>query len=181
MSQVKAKRYHDISCGHRVVGHENKCAFLHGHNYRIHFTVMAEKMEKMLFGKPYDPPVEDNGLDEIGRVLDFSVIKERLCMWLEDNWDHKFLHWEEDYLVKRLKKGIDDLADIQPAPEEEDIFFSSLVSVPFNPTAENMAKYLVEVIGPEVLDGTGCVLEKVMIDETRKCSAEFNMGGPSWD
>ena len=163
MSQVKAKRYHDISCGHRVVGHENKCAFLHGHNYRIHFTVVAAQ------------------LDPIGRVLDFSSIKERLCMWLEDNWDHKFLHWEEDYLVKRLKKGIDDLADIQPAPEEEDIFFSSLVSVPFNPTAENMAKYLVEVIGPEVLDGTGCVLEKVMIDETRKCSAEFNMGGPSWD
>lgn len=27
--------YHDISCGHRVYGHESKCAHLHGHNYRI--------------------------------------------------------------------------------------------------------------------------------------------------
>src|SRR5690606_40371968 len=54
---ILAERYHDISCGHRVVGHEGKCRFLHGHNYRIHFTVAADQ------------------LDEIGRVVDFSVIK----------------------------------------------------------------------------------------------------------
>ena len=74
----QAKRYHDISCGHRVFQHESKCAHLHGHNYRVHFTCEAEE------------------LDNIGRVIDFSDMKSRLCMWLEDNWDHKTLIWEND-------------------------------------------------------------------------------------
>ena len=36
-----AERYHDISCGHRVVGHESKCRWMHGHNYRFHFKCEA--------------------------------------------------------------------------------------------------------------------------------------------
>ena len=80
----QAKRYHDISCGHRVYQHESKCAHLHGHNYRVHFTCEAEE------------------LDNIGRVIDFSDMKSRLCMWLEDNWDHKTLIWENDPWAKVL-------------------------------------------------------------------------------
>ena len=80
-----ATRYHDISCGHRVVGHENKCRHIHGHNYRITFTCQGD-------------------LDSVGRVLDFSEIKSRLCMWVEDNWDHKFLAWEEDELLHRIRR-----------------------------------------------------------------------------
>lgn len=105
---ITAERYHDISCGHRVVGHEGKCRFLHGHNYRIHFEIQAES------------------LDTVGRVIDFSVIKEKLCMWLEEHYDHKFLIWQEDPLLKDLQKIADE----------------SLVIVPYNPTAENIAKYL---------------------------------------
>ena len=37
-----AARYHDFSAGHKVTGHENKCAHLHGHNYRVHFTIQSE-------------------------------------------------------------------------------------------------------------------------------------------
>lgn len=135
----KAHRYHDISCGHRVHGHESKCAHLHGHNYRVHFTVQADK------------------LDEIGRIMDFSVIKSRLCMWLEDNWDHKFLIWEKDPWSRYV-------LELDPG---------GTVIVPFNPTAENMAQFLVEVIGPSELAGTGVVLINVMVEETMKCCASF--------
>jgi 6-pyruvoyltetrahydropterin/6-carboxytetrahydropterin synthase len=79
-------RYHDISCGHRVHGHESKCANLHGHNYRIIFTCRAPK------------------LDKLGRVIDFSVIKSWLCQWLEENWDHKFLVWERDPMGPVLRE-----------------------------------------------------------------------------
>ena len=37
-------RYHDISVGHRICGHESHCARLHGHNYRIHFTCTADEL-----------------------------------------------------------------------------------------------------------------------------------------
>lgn len=138
--QIRATRYHDISAGHRVFGHESKCRHLHGHNYRIHFEVRADN------------------LDAVGRVMDFSVIKTRLCMWLEDNWDHKFLLFDEDTAIRELVVFIDDI-----------------VPLPFNPTAENMAKYLVQVIGPKQLEGTGCTLVKCIVEETRKCSASFEI------
>lgn len=149
-----ANRYHDISAGHRVVGHEGKCVGLHGHNYRIHFECAVPE------------------LDLVGRVIDFSVIKTKLCMWLEDTWDHNMVLWDQDPLLvlwdRAMRKGeglaiyeIDAMNQVQ----------KSIVEVPFNPTAENMAKYLLEVIGPQQLIGTGVTLMKVTIDETRKCSA----------
>lgn len=150
------RRYHDISAGHRVVGHEGKCKGLHGHNYRIHFECQAEK------------------LDDIGRVIDFSVIKEKLCMWLEDNWDHKMLLWEDDPLLAVFRQIPNAcLNDQLPALPNEDGFAlqESIKEVPFNPTAENMATYLLEVIGPRQLAGTGVRLITAHISETIKCSA----------
>lgn len=144
---ISVDRYHDISCGHRVVGHEGKCRFLHGHNYRIHFTCEC-------------PP----GLDEVGRVIDFGVIKSRLCMWLEDNWDHKFLAWEQDRMLTNLTGAATSGGQIEALLE-------SFVWVPFNPTAENMAEHLLKVVGPKQLEGTDVILTIVRVEETRKCSA----------
>lgn len=136
---ITAVRYHDFCAGHRVVGHENKCRHLHGHNYRVTFHVTAV-------------------LDQVGRVLDFSVIKARLCDWLEEHWDHRMVLWEEDPLIGGGRSIPIELAD-------------SLRVVPFNPTAENMATYLLEVVGPGQLLGTGARLVQVDVEETRKCSA----------
>lgn len=147
----QAKRYHDISCGHRVVGHENKCRYLHGHNYRIHFICESDK------------------LDNLGRVIDFGEIKSRLCFWLEDNWDHKFLAWESDRLMRELFAGSD---------EDNRLLNASVIFVPFNPTAENMAQYLVEVIGPRQLEGTGIKLVECTVDETQKCSGSYKIINP---
>lgn len=135
-----AHRYHDISCGHRVFGHENKCAHLHGHNYRVHFECAAN-------------------LDQIGRVIDFSVMKTRLCEWVERYYDHKFLLWEEDPIVEPMRAVDRD----------------GVVVVPYNPTAENIAEHLVRVIGPRQLEGTGVVLVRCVVEETRKCSASFTL------
>ena len=134
---ITIERYHDISCGHRVVNHESRCKNLHGHNYRIHFAVTAGE------------------LDPLGRVLDFSVVKKTLCAWLEEHWDHKYLLWTEDPLLPQLRAL---------SPE-------SIAPVPFNPTAENMALYLLREVGPRLLEPHRCTLVQVRVEETRKCSA----------
>jgi 6-pyruvoyltetrahydropterin/6-carboxytetrahydropterin synthase len=152
-----AERYHDISCGHRVVGHEGKCRFLHGHNYRIHFSCIAASRQ----------------LDLVGRVVDFGVIKERLCMWLENHWDHKFLIWEKDPLRPQFEGETDLQHSTGLFAYAEMRRELGIVTVPFNPTAENMAEYLVNVIGPQQLQGTGIILLEVRIEETRKCSASY--------
>ncbi len=149
-------RYHDISCGHRVAGHESKCSHLHGHNYRIHFHVQPAHLQQ--------PPdgTYSRGLDNLGRVIDFSVVKSELCMWLEDNWDHKLLLWEEDPMLQvLLKTGVKEVVD-------------SIVVVDFNPTAENMANHLIK-LGNEKLYDKGLVVQQVVVEETRKCSVISTM------
>lgn len=154
---IKACRYHDISVGHRVVGHEGKCQHLHGHNYRIHFEI------------------EGQALDAIGRVLDFSVIKEKLCMWLEEHWDHKFLAWDNDPVFEMVLGAVDRYDEAGFWRGEHLILQESVVLTSFNPTAENMAEFLLKEIGPVQLSGTGCTLTSVTIEETRKCSVTCHL------
>lgn len=157
------ERYHDISVGHRVHGHESKCAHLHGHNYRITFTCAAAPVEqpaRRYLGQPDNLAAGAGELDNLGRVIDFSVVKKELCMWLEEKWDHKFLLWNLDPLLDSLLQ-LDKLG---------------VVPVPFNPTAENMAEFLVNVVGPMQLRGTGVVLVSCKVEETRKCSATYTAG-----
>lgn len=130
-------RYHDFSYGHRVYGHEGQCAHLHGHNGRVHFTCIGGK------------------LDSVGRVIDFGVVKSTLCQWLEDNWDHKMLLWDQDPWYAQL-------IDID----------KTIVGLGFNPTAEHLAEYLLGFVGPMMLEGTGVQLVHVKFEETRKCAAE---------
>ncbi len=172
MNKYTADRYHDLSVGHRVVGHEGKCRHLHGHNYRIHFKCASEgiipKPPKVIRDFGMCTPIQVQELDTVGRVIDFGVIKEKLCMWLEENWDHKFLAWEQDPLIKAMDTFV--LCDTD---QDASILEESFVYVPFNPTAENMAEYLVNVIGPQQLLGTGVYLKSVVIEETRKCSVTY--------
>lgn len=158
MSKITVTRYHDFCYGHRVVGHESCCRHLHGHNGRIHFTCEAEQ------------------LDSIGRVIDFSVIKEKLCMWLENNWDHKTLLWGGDDLLQLLplSNTISSLGYMRSRNAQQ-ILQDSFVIVPFNPTAENMAQYLIEVICPQQLAGTGITVTTIKVEETRKCSASVSI------
>ena len=139
MGKSTAFRYHDISTGHRVCGHESKCAHLHGHNYRIWFYC-------------------EGSLDNLGRVIDFGVIKERLCMWVEEHWDHRMLIFHGDPWKDTLR-----------------FLDNHVILTDFNPTAENMAEYLVNVLGPRQLYGTGVVLTKVVIEETAKCHASYEL------
>lgn len=130
-----AHRFHEFSYGHRVVGQGGKCEHLHGHNGVVTFHCAAD------------------GLDQVGRVIDFSCIKTTLCTWLEANWDHRFLVWEKD-----------EWRDILVKLDEK------VVVVPFNPTAENLSDYLLNVVGPSVLP-EGVKLVRVDFQETTKCGA----------
>ncbi len=96
-------------------------------------------------------------LDSVGRVIDFGDIKTKLCDWVEENWDHKMLIFDQDPWAKILK--------------ETD---STVVLVPFNPTAENLAEYLLTEIGPAQLFDTNVELVKVKFEETRKCWVEVS-------
>ena len=101
---------------------------------------------------------DNNELNELGMVLDFGDIKSKLCAWLDDHYDHHFLIWEKDPMHSFLR-------EIDP----------TTVVVPFNPTAENIAQYMVEVVAPVQFAGTGITLTGCTVNETSKCSASFQL------
>ena len=124
--------------GHRVMRHESKCATLHGHNgvVWVHAT-----------------PLE--GLDGLGRVIDFSVLKEEVGGWIEKFWDHTMILFKDDQETIGL---------CQKAPAYKELFILDT-----NPTAENLAHYLLHVVCPQVLKGKGVVVHKITFWETENC------------
>ena len=104
--------------------------------------------------------VTGDEVDSVGRVIDFADLKNRTKGWIDDNWDHSFLVYEKD------DNAIQALETVQP---------SRLFKMPYNPTAENMAKYLLEVVCPQVLQGTGAKAQKVRIWETSESFAEASV------
>ena len=142
---ITVMRKVQFCAGHRLLGHEGKCANLHGHNYLIEFHVTG------------------NEVDELGRVVDFAVINKLFKGWIDDNWDHGFIVWDQD------KNAIDALEQVQP---------NKIYRLPYNPTAENMARYLLNHIGPKLIDSIeGYVLQmtKVVVWETDNSFAEVTV------
>ena len=79
----------EFCAGHRLLGHEGKCAGLHGHNYVAEFHVAGD------------------ALDAIGRVVDFAAIKDALKGWIDEKWDHGFLLWEQDEAAIRAVRSVE--------------------------------------------------------------------------
>ena len=136
----EAVRRIQFCSGHRVHKHESKCAHPHGHNYVAFIHARAED------------------LDGIGRVVDFSVLKEKVGTWIEENWDHGFLYMKGDLDMEIVFKD------------------SGYKNYPMmdNPTAENMAKHLVEEVAPIEMKGTGIEVYKVTLWETENCYALYS-------
>ncbi|UCD29936.1 MAG: 6-carboxytetrahydropterin synthase [Planctomycetota bacterium] len=99
-------------------------------------------------------------LDSVGRVIDFNVLKSKLGGWIEENWDHGFICHQDDQVVKKALSAI---------PGQK------IFELDNNPTAENLAAYLLHVVGPQQLDGTGVRLVRVSLWETENCCAEVSL------
>ena len=143
MNKVTCVRKLHFCAGHRVMGHENKCATVHGHNYYVHLFAEAQQ------------------LDSVGRVIDFSVLKGKIGGWIDEHWDHTFLVCDRD------EQLIQALTSISRNKEP--------FICPFNPTAEEMAIYLLNEICPKLLAGTGVRITKVVVHETDNCYAEASL------
>ena len=125
--------------GHRLVGHEGKCQNLHGHNYVVEIHVTGREQ------------------DAVGRILDFKLLKQKCKRWIDDNWDHAFVLWDQD------ENALQAVRQCEP---------HRIYQLPTNPTAENMAKYLLEQVCPKILDGTGASAFKVRLWESEETCAE---------
>jgi len=129
-------RRFQFCAGHRLVDHEGKCAHLHGHNYVAFITCGAAN------------------LDDCGRVIDFSVIKEQVGRFIDRAWDHKMILNSEDQSAVQACQYLEDPVYVMNC----------------NPTAENMARELGQV-ADELLEPYGVRVTQVELWETENCHA----------
>ena len=141
--------------GHRVMGHENKCANLHGHNYQIELE--AESI------------LTKEELDTVGRVVDFSVIKATYDPWIQREWDHGFILNKED------TEAINRISGFAVGPNQTQKIFL----LDSNPTAENLGVFLLTYhLFVQVLAQYGVRIKSVVVHETPNCFAKVTQESP---
>ena len=97
--------------GHRLLNHKGKCRHLHGHNARAVITL------------------ENEVLDDLGMVVDFSRVKQLVWEWLDTEIDHTLLLHKDDPVLPVL----------QAAGERVRVTKE-------NPTAENIARMIFDYV-----------------------------------
>lgn len=128
-------RRFQYAMGHTLHQHEGACAHLHGHNYVALVTV------------------ESDVLDSVGRVIDFSVIKQLVGDFIDNEYDHRFL-------VNQADDRAEGLVALDPTVRVVD----------FNPTAENLAEELLHA-AQTALSPLGLDVTKITLWETENAYA----------
>ncbi len=121
---------------HRIIGHKRKCRMLHGHRYTLEATFESEQ------------------LNDLGMVIDFSIIKQKLNNWLNSNWDHNTILNIKDQKLGNLISNITG----------QKIFYLNE-----NPTAENMANFLLLEVCPKIFNDEPVRCSKIKLYETPNC------------
>ncbi len=112
---------------------------LHGHRYALEASFVAKK------------------LDDLGRVIDFGVIREVLGSWIDDNLDHNTILSIAD---KKLGEKIS-------SETKQKIYY-----IKENPTAENIANHILTEICPKLFAKKQVKCVGIKLYETPNCYVE---------
>ena len=175
MSSVRVRRRIEIDAGHRIMTHGSKCRNLHGHRYVVEAECEARRLH-------------DSG-EQTDMVVDFGFLKHEMMRLIDGPCDHGFIAAVADAELLALFApeggGADWLSALQAEVAAQGAALTSntrmgtkLYVVPFQPTAECLAKHWFEVLSEPVArrsDGTARLVA-VRVWETPNCMAEYGKG-----
>jgi 6-pyruvoyltetrahydropterin/6-carboxytetrahydropterin synthase len=137
----------EFDAGHRIPDHKSQCRNLHGHRYTLEVTLVGAV-------------IEEEGSSDNGMIMDFSDVKALAKAHLVDVWDHAFLAYEKDTVVREFLDSI---------PGHKTVIIDRI------PTVENLAQTAFNILKAAYQDryGTGLRLQKLVLHETPNCWAEI--------
>lgn len=137
----------EFDAGHRIPDHKSQCRNLHGHRYTLEVTLVGAV-------------IEEEGSSDNGMIMDFSDVKALAKQHLVDVWDHAFLAYEKDTVVREFLDSI---------PGHKTVIIDRI------PTVENLAQTAFKILKAAYQDryGTGLRLQKLVLHETPNCWAEI--------
>jgi len=103
MQRFQVTKVIEFSYGHRLLNHDGKCRYLHGHNGIVEIDLGAESLDKM------------------GMVIDFSRVSEVVKTWIDDNFDHRMLLRHDDPMTAALKQAGEPVFTMDENPTAENI------------------------------------------------------------
>jgi 6-pyruvoyltetrahydropterin/6-carboxytetrahydropterin synthase len=103
MQRFQVTKVIEFSYGHRLLNHDGKCRFLHGHNGMIEVDLGAESLDRM------------------GMVIDFSRVSEVVKAWVDEHLDHKMLLHRDDPMTPVLRDAGEPLFVMDSNPTAENI------------------------------------------------------------
>jgi 6-pyruvoyltetrahydropterin/6-carboxytetrahydropterin synthase len=137
----------EFDAGHRIPDHKSQCRNLHGHRYTLEITLVGEV-------------IEEEGSSDNGMIMDFSEVKALAKAHLVDVWDHAFLVYAKDSVVRSF---------LATLPDHKTVVIDKI------PTVENLARTAFDILRTVYRDhyGTGLRLHKLVLHETPNCWAEI--------
>ncbi|MGE5547152.1 MAG: 6-carboxytetrahydropterin synthase [Solirubrobacterales bacterium] len=173
MAPFRVTRRIEIDAGHRIMTHGSKCRHVHGHRYAVEAVCEAAGLHQ-------------DG-EQTDMVVDFGFLKEEMLKAVDEPCDHGFIAALADRELLAM------FAPAQAAPQawiaalaatvEEQGFATTtdtrlgtkLTIVPFQPTAERLARHwYLQLAEPVARRSAGTArLVLVRVWETPNCSAEY--------
>ena len=136
----------EFDAGHRIPDHRSQCRNLHGHRYVLEITLQGEL-------------VETEGAPDRGMVMDFADVKALAMEHLVNKWDHAFIVYARDEVVRSF---LETMAD------------HKTVVLDRIPTVENLAAEAFRILSDVYNDhyGVDLKLKRVRLYETPNCWAD---------
>ncbi len=103
MQRFQVTKVIEFSYGHRLLNHDGKCRYLHGHNGMIEVDLDTETLDKM------------------GMVVDFSRVSEVVKVWVDENLDHRMLLQHDDPMTPVLLAAGEPIFTMDANPTAENI------------------------------------------------------------
>ncbi len=170
-------RHLEIDAGHRVMTHGSKCRHLHGHRYTIEATCTTTIGDHL----------HQDG-EQTDMVLDFGFLQEEMLHAIHAPCDHSFIVALADTELLSMLAPTDRLAaslwrqTLIAAIQAGGFCATStgrlgtrLYIVPFQPTAERLARHWFERLAPAVSRRSAglSTLFSVAVWETPKSQASY--------
>jgi len=144
VAKIRITKEFKFETAHALKGYDGLCKHIHGHSYELLVSIIGE-------------PIQNENSPKLGMVMDFGDLKKIVKEEVVDKMDHSLVLNEKGSKAEALKKS--------------DEMFERVLTVPYQPTSENMLIDFAERIKPRLPQGIS--LKYMLLRETVTSYAEW--------
>lgn len=126
---MRLKISHNMEMAHRLslAPESSKCYKIHGHGMQVELTLLAEEGE------------DGMAVNSAHQPMEFGYMKKMFRDYIDSTYDHHLVLNEKDPWAAPFQ-----VYDTEEDPERNNKTLPGLVTVPGDPTTENLCKWIAE-------------------------------------